>query len=428
MSPLFSMSFRNLTRNRRRTLLALGAVVVGLCALTLLRGFVNAVRQAQLAATLYGTTGMLQIHHKGYVKNVLSNPLDLAFEDSLQLRKTILSTAHVLALSPRLQFSGSLSATEPLSSNPQELANSEPKTTFLSANAVDPELDRKVMPQLYEWVIAGQVFTNASDSAFVVHRDIAGPLGIDDISQNLAQPKEQWPVLLAPDKEGALSGDALQISGLLGSAVPTDKRLALAPLKTIQRLLKMENQITEYVVRLDDVVHAEIVQTELTSRLGDKFEVSRWDELAPFIKDLLSNVDKIFGYITAVFLLVIMLGIVNSMFMNVMERVREIGTMMALGIRRGYILSLFVLEGAFLGALGALLGLSVGVLIVFVASRIGIRIPAPGSTIKFVLHPFVTQKFLFDSFVFTTCGAAFVSLWPAFRASRLRPVEALSAV
>jgi putative ABC transport system permease protein len=116
------------------------------------------------------------------------------------------------------------------------------------------------------------------------------------------------------------------------------------------------------------------------------------------------------------------------MFMNVLERVREIGTMMALGIRRGNILALFVMEGAFLGALGAFLGLLLGFIIVSVAARFGIRIPAPGSSIKFVLYPFLTPSFIIQSFVLTSLGAAAVSFWPAYRASRMRPVEALAAV
>lgn len=427
MSPLVFMSFRNLTRNRRRTLLAMGAVIVGLCALTILRGFVNSVQKAQLETTLYGTTGMIQIHRKGYLKNVLSNPLELAFEDSPALREKILSRPHVVALSPRLQFSGSISATEPMTDT-SSLSTAEPKTTFLSANALDPELDRNTLPQLYEWITAGRMFPTAETPALVVHREIAGPLGIDDVEKNLNQPQELWPVVLAPDKDGSLSGDALQITGLMGSAVPTDKRLALAPLRVIQRLLKMDNQITEYIVRLDAAENTLKVQRELEIVLGEEFEVHRWDEIVPFIKDLLSNVTQIFGFITIVFLIVIMLGIVNSMFMNVMERVREIGTMMALGIRRGSILSLFILEGASLGAVGAVVGLALGSLIVYLASLIGIPINAPGSSLKFILRPFLSTDYLLSAMLFTTLGAAFVSVWPAWRASRLRPVEALSAV
>lgn len=408
--------------------MSLGAIIVGLCALTLLRGFVNSVRQAQLSATLFGTTGMLQVHRTGYLKNVLSNPLDLAFSDSQELREKIRAVPHVVALSPRLQFSGSLAATEPLSLDPSAQVSSEPKTTFLSANAVDPSLDRQVMPQFYEWVVAGQPFEGPSASALVVHSDIAVPLGLDNIESNLKQPKDQWPVLLAPDIDGSLSGDAVQVTGVLGTAVPTDKRMALAPLHTIQRLLKMENKITEYLVRLDSVENAEQVQRRLRDVLGDNFEVSRWDEVAPFIKDLLDNIDRIFGFVTIVFLMVIMLGIVNSMFMNVLERVREIGTMMALGIRRQSISAMFVLEGALLGAFGAFVGLLMGLICVAIAAQIGIKIPAPGSTLKFVLHPFVTTTFLIEAFVLTTVGAAVVSFWPALRASRLRPVEALAAV
>lgn len=428
MSPLVLMSFRNLSRNRRRTLLALGAVVVGLCALTMIRGFVNSVRQAQLGATVYGTTGMMQIHRTGYLKNVLSNPLDLAFADTADLREKILSVKHVKALSPRLQFSGSLSAAEPVVAGAEAQNSSEPKTTFIAANAVDPELDRIVLPQFYTWLTAGKVFDTADAPSMVVHGDIAGPLGVGNVELNMSQPKELWPVLLTPDKDGSLAGEAIQVTGVIGSAVPTDKRLALAPLRTVQRILKMDGQITEYVLTLDDVARAAEVQTDLVKILGPDFEVSRWDEIVPFIQELLSNIDFIFDIITSVFLLVIMLGIVNSMFMNVLERVREIGTMMALGIRRGYILALFVLEGAFIGSLGAFIGLGIGIGIVTIASKVGIPINAPGSTLKFMLHPFLTFSFLLRAFLLTSLGAALVSLWPAWRASRMKPVEALSAV
>jgi putative ABC transport system permease protein len=426
VSPLVFMSARNLARNRRRTLLAMGAVVVGLLALTVLRGFVNSVQQAQLNTTLLGTTGMLQVHRTGYMKNVLSNPLDLAFEDSTELRENILTTAHVSSLAPRLQFSGSISVSEPMGT---DLASAgEAKTTFLTANAVDPELDKKTLPQQYEWLIDGEMFPRSDALALVVHRDIAGPLGVENIQTNLNQPRELWPVLLAPDRDGSLSGEAFQISGLLGSAVPTDKRLALAPLKSVQKLLKMENQVTEYVVRLTDVVHSEAVQRELQRRLGSQFEISRWDEIVPFIKDLLSNLTNIFDIISGVFLLVVMLGIINSMFMNVLERVREIGTMMAIGVKQRAILILFVFEGVFLGALGAALGLLLGAAVVQVMALVGIPISAPGSSLKFILRPFLTFDFIAIAFSFTTVGAALVSVWPAWRASRLRPVEALAAI
>lgn len=427
MTPLIRMAVRNLARNRRRTLLTMGAVVVGITALTMLRGFVNSVQKVQLESTLYGTTGMLQIHRAGYLKNVLSNPLNLAFEDTEELRSLIRSVPHVQALSPRLLLSASLSVSEPISDEPLENLG-EPKTTFLSANGIDPKLDRETLPQAYSWITSGAVFESADSAALVVHQDVAGPLGLEPQLLNQSDSSDELPILLAPDKDGALSGEAVAITGILGSAVPTDKRLALAPLRTVQRLLKMPNQITEYVVRLSSIAAVEPVQRQLEQVLGDGFEVHRWDEILPFIRDLLENIATIFQFVTIVFLVVILLGVVNSMFMNVMERFREIGTMMALGVRRFSILSIFIFEGAFLGAAGSLLGLCLGAAAVSIASSFGISIHAPGSSIQFVLRPFLTVDYLLEAFVLTAAGSALVSFWPAWRASRLRPVEALGSV
>lgn len=432
MTQLFFIAFRNLTRNTRRTLLALGAMVVGLFVLTALRGFVNSVQAAQLDSMVYGFTGMLQVHKTGYMKNVLGNPLNLNFADTAELRQKILSVSGVKALAPRIVFSGIYSAPEIQEQDgtaPSE-ARATQQTSFFAASAVDPELERIVAPKFFEWIVQGRMLGDRNAREIIINADVAESLGarIKPASDTSAPPADTlWPVILAQDPDGSLNGEAVYPVGLMGSVVPGDKRYALVPLSTAQNLLRMDNRITEFIVSLEDIDQAKRVQGELRQTLGSDFEVHRWDEVLPFLKDLLVNVERIFGIITFIFVLVVLLGVVNTMFMNVLERTREIGTMLAVGVRRSQIMGLFIIEGAILGIVGGIIGEAVGFGIVLTMHHFGIRIPAPGSNIALLLRPEVSFSYMFTSALAASLGAAFVSIWPALKASRLRPVEALSS-
>jgi putative ABC transport system permease protein len=127
-------------------------------------------------------------------------------------------------------------------------------------------------------------------------------------------------------------------------------------------------------------------------------------------------------------LLVVLLGIVNAMLMSVLERVREIGTMLAVGMRRRQIVGLFLLEGLVLGFLGGVIGLALGAAVTMYFGHVGIDLPAPGATVSTLLRPVVTGRYLVEALVQAVVGAGVAALWPAFRASALRPVEALQSV
>ena len=115
------------------------------------------------------------------------------------------------------------------------------------------------------------------------------------------------------------------------------------------------------------------------------------------------------------------------MLMSVLERTREIGTMLAVGMRRRQIVGLFLAEGFVIGLIGGALGLIVGLLAVAWFHHAGIPLPAPGASVPSIIRPFVGTRFLVSAIIGTPVGAALATLWPAWRASRLRPVEALQS-
>jgi len=190
----------------------------------------------------------------------------------------------------------------------------------------------------------------------------------------------------------------------------------------------MPGRATELAVRIDDLGRVDEVAASLRGLLGPEFEVVTWQELAAFDKEASKMRDASSAFLTYVFLFVALLGITNTMLMSVRERTREIGTMMALGMRRRDILTLFLTEASLLGSLGSLLGLCAGYALTAYLGANGLRLPNDDGSGSNEFHPFVTTSYLAGLFLIGVVGAMAAALPPALRASRLRPIQALSQV
>jgi putative ABC transport system permease protein len=420
---LLSLAARNLSRNRRRTLISLAALVVGVGAMVAFRGFINGQQRVILENVVFGQLGAVQVHKEGYLANVQGSPLSLDLADSPELRRRLASVPGVTGVAPRLAFGGMLSMPDAEGAQGDEGAG---KTTYLQLTGYEPEAEPKVTPTRLTWLGQG-AFPSAVDvPELLLNADMARSLGAGVMDAKAPPPETTWPALLAADRDGALNGEAVRISGTLVSATPGDRRVGYVPLGLAQRLLRMEGRVTEYALAVERLEDAPRVRDAVRAALGAGYEVHTWDEVFPFIANILKHSDFLFSLMSSVFLLVVLLGIVNVMLMNVLERVREIGTMLAVGMRRRQVVALFLTEGALLGLVGGTLGVLVGGAVTLYLHQRGVLLPAPGATADSIIRPFVPLTYLLRSVALTTLGAALAALWPAYRAAQLRPVEALA--
>jgi putative ABC transport system permease protein len=183
------------------------------------------------------------------------------------------------------------------------------------------------------------------------------------------------------------------------------------------------------LVRVDDLDRIDEVVAALAGQLGPDYEVESWKSLRPNIADVIRFQQIIVRIVALVFLVIVIFGVINTMVMSVLERTREIGTMLAVGVRRRQVSLLFLLEAAFLAVLGGGLGAAAGRLVVWaIGAAGGIRMAAPGQTEeRFNLVPMVPAGLIQMTVIGATAGALLAALYPAWRASRLRPVDALRA-
>lgn len=430
---LMKLAVRNLRRNRRRSLITLAALILGVTALVGFRGFMIGMRHMILENQMLGTLGAVQVHRAGYVGNVLGSPLTLDLEDTPALRAKIAAVKGVAAVTPRIEFGGMLAT--PDKKPPPDDGSLLPEadqgtTTFLVWTALDPALEQQVTPRKWVWVHygRGEMLKDPAAAQIVINENFATSLGAPVQAAGAPPPPlEQMLAVLAPDRDGSLNGENVVVAGTFASMTPNDRRVGWMPLAVAQRLLRMEGRVTEYAVALQPGATPEEVRDALASALGPQYEAHTWDQRMPFVHDMVNTQDRVFGIISSIFLLVVLLGIVNAMLMSVLERVREIGTMLAVGMRRHQIARLFLAEGLVMGLVGGGLGVVLGWALVQYMGARGLPIPAPGAIVPSMVRPSVDGLFLLRALAQAVLGSALAALWPALRASRLRPVEALAS-
>ena len=199
------------------------------------------------------------------------------------------------------------------------------------------------------------------------------------------------------------------------------------PLALAQHVTHMKGRVTAFAVRVRDRGLIEPLARTLRSLKTDTpIEVLTWGDLGPYLRDVMRLQDRVLGVVMAVIFILLLTGIANTMLMSVFERTREVGTLMCLGMRRARILVLFVLEAVLLTAIAAAVGTALGLAAVRIAHFIGLPffIPAVG---PIIVRPIVDPRYVAISFLAAMTSALLAAFYPAWRASRMNPVDALRA-
>jgi len=397
------LAYRNVTRNRRRSVLAASAVFFGVFALLTIRGVLNGVQLAQRLAMVERYTGALQVHKKGYMAQVLGSPMRFAFVADEALLARLSAVPHVTGVTRRLVFGGMLNAND--------------TNAMALITAFDPDAEFKVCPRRREDVSTGSTLSAQEPN---------GLLPAAALVRRLNWKPGQPAALLTNDVDGVFNALDVTLRGTSGLPnVPgVEARTMMMTLAAAQQLLRTDNRVTELALGLDDQKHLRAVEAAVRVAVGPDYEVHTWEDLAPQLLQEEHNQEIIFGVFVGIFILAALLGITNTMLVNMLERIREIGTMLAIGARRKRILTLFILEGLLLALLGCFAGMAVALSLVAWLHHVGIHLKFIGGGILHI-YPFTNPLQAGALTVLCGVGAVVASYFPASRASRMSPVRAL---
>lgn len=398
----FRLALRNLWRQPRRTAIAVSAITGGIIALLLANGFIEWIFQDMRESTIHAHLGHLQVVRPGWHEAGRSDPLAYLLPASGAVLDTVKRVPDIATVAPRLYFSGLVSRGD--------------DTVSFVADGVDPSREGGLANGLTITAGAG---LGAGDAKGAL-------LGVG-LANNLGAKPGDIVVVLVNKPNGGVNAVELTVRGLFStiSKAYDDAALRLS-LGTAQQLLGVQGAQT-WVVLLKDTDATRQAVEWLRARLpATKFEVLPWFDLADFYNKTVALFTKQIAVVRIIIAAIIVLSISNTMTMTVMERTGEIGTAMALGVRRRRILSQFLAEGALLGLFGGVAGIVLGALLAAVISAIGIPMPAPpGMAHGFVGEIRLTVPMVISALALAVGTTLLASAYPAWKASRLVIVDAL---
>jgi len=406
---LWSLALRNVSRNRRRTILTGGVVTFGFAAFALAGGFVAQNLKGLREATIRSGMGHIQFARPEVFELTDMGTLAYGIDDAAAMVRELGQDPDVAEVLERIEFMGLIT-------------NGEASIPFLGVG-VNPEAEARSMDQP-SLVSSGRWLEDRTERGVVLGSGLAGALSLstgDSVT------------LLATTSDGTLNAvDALLVGVSNLPIKQLNDRYLATSLGLAAELLVAEGRLSKLVVMLEDHADADVARGRLieTLRESESSLVGKtWEELAVFYRQVRLLYAAIFGFMGAVLVVVVVLAAANTMMMAVAERTREIGTLRAMGTRPRTIRSLFIAEGLVLAVLGCTAGALLSLAVRLVLNHSGIMLPPPpggtfGSPLYIELHGAAYAAGA-AAMMFTMVVASY---FPARRASRMRVVEALAHV
>lgn len=403
------LAFRNLSRNRRRSIATVLTIMLGYAAVTLFGGYVANVYGSLSKQAIHGEKlGHLTIAKPGYFDLGNTTPENYIFdaEDQMKIKDALKDLPGLVAISPRLSASGLLS-------------NGNTSTIFIG-DAIAPK-DLTILSQGLANNRAGVLSPN-DETGIAVAKNLAKALSFS---------KGDEGVIFGSTFEGQANAMDFRVEDVYntGNAATNDKAVVM-PMSLAQQLLDTQgaDRMTVLLDNKDLTQEAVIQASERLRSAGIKTEIRTWDEQSSFYRQVKNLFNMIFIFIFTIVLIIVVMSIINTMSMVVIERTREIGTLRAIGMQRNLLLRLFSFEGLLLAIMGCLLGLALTAVVATTLNAIGLTYTPPNSSSPVRLLIDLVPQILASVFVGLCLFAVMSSAIPARKAANAVITDSLGHV
>jgi ABC-type lipoprotein release transport system permease subunit len=409
MTLFMRLAWRNVWRQRRRTLLIAAGMGVTMALLVFYDGLVGGFEQAIYGNAIQLLGGNIQVHAPGYSDETGRKPL-LPMENPDAVVQAAESRSEVVIASKRIVTGG--------------LVTNREGAFAVSIIGVETDKEIKVTP-VADNISSGRYLQPDDGDLIVIGQGLANAMEIevgDRITMAGSSTHEQT------------RQRTMTIVGIYDVGVPSvEKSTIYMSLKEAQQLFNLDGKVTEVVVSLKQIGQEPGVITAI-NQLAPGYEVASWETSIPDLKQTMDMKTGVMGVMGVFMLSIVAIGILNLLMMAVFERTREIGIVGALGLKPRQITFLFLLEGILIGVMGAVIGAVLGTLINGILGIVGLDYSQFANLTEYTalisgsIYPQLVPLKVLQHSLTVAIIAALAALYPAIQASQREPAEALHYV
>ncbi len=400
---LIKIAWKNIWRNRLRSGVVILSIGLGLWLGIFASAFVQGMMKSKVDTMIASEVSHVQFHQKGF-RDEFKGKLHFNGKDVVS---QVRADDRVEAVTERVISMGMLASSH--------------KNSALKLVGVNPETEMNVS-NLHEHIVEGDYFVTKKKRPIVISQKTAEEY---DIKLNSKV------VFTCQDIHGEITRAAFRVVGIYKTSnVMYDKLTAFVPIDQLRKLYDMSDQTHEVAVWLKDYENAEVFASEYQMK-EPNLEVLPWMDLATGMRMMLEAFDTYLYIIVGIILVMLMFSIVNTMLMAVLERVREIGMLMAIGMNQNKVFRMIMYETVFMTMIGVPIGLLLSWVSVSYFGANGINLSgASYEEMGFasILYPYLDQSSYISVTIMVLIMAIIAAIYPAIKALRLNPVEAIRKV
>jgi len=384
----------------------MGSIVLGIWALIIGTGFMNGFMVSYMADVINHDISNIQIHNPEF-----KNDYDIKFSipDGLNKAKELASWEGVRGATARSLVRGMISSAK--------------KASGIEIRGIDPETEARVT-RLDSIVVDGRYFKGIRRNPLLLGEKLARELNVRVKSKV---------VLTFNDGHGEITAAAFRVAGIIkSSSVKMNGGYAFVLRKDLNKLLGLGNVVHEIALVTDPLVDEDQIVKKY-HQLYPNDLAETWSEIAPELNFMQEMYGSMLYVLMGIIMTALVFGIINTMLMAVLERIRELGMLMAVGMVRAKVYLMVMVETIFLSLAGAPVGLGIGWLTIKYFRHVGLDLSNYSAALETygyssILYPYVETQTYFIVTLGVIITAIIGAMYPSWKAIHLKPVEALHKI
>lgn len=401
---IWSISWRNVWRNKVRSSVVITAIAIGIFAGVFSVAFMTGWMNQRITTVIETEVSHIQLHHPEYMA---SNEIKDNMQDTDKKINTIMGIPAVQAASSRVIANGMIASAE--------------TNSGIQLVGINPDEEKKVT-NIHKKIIKGSYFGEQMRNSIVIGKQLAEKLDARIKSKVVVQLQET---------DGTLSRGAFRVVGIYDiSNSEYEEMKAFVKQEDLAALINMDvSKSHEIAVYLDSDAEVEKIAAMINEKIPGAGVMS-WKELMPDVQLMNENMDMMMYIFVGIILLALLFGIINTMLMVILERVKELGMLMAIGMNKTRVFAMIILETIFLCLSGGIVGILLGAGVTLLTGQTGINLSAWSEGLnaygfESIVYPEIGINQIIQITIMVIIVGVIAALYPAGKAIKLKPAEAI---